>query len=324
MPQDLHAGAYRYLLPSPQTDVSQWSTVIGVLRVHKIKPKETLLDIARLYGLGFNEISLLYPDWDPWIPPEGKKIIIPTKWILPETRRQGIVINIPEMRLYHFFPKIKMVKTYPVGIGVVDWKTPLGTFKVADLQTDPTWIIPKSLREEYGLAKIPPGPENPLGKYWIGLSIKGYGLHGTNFPWGVGRLVSHGCIRLYPEHIIRLFNEVKVGTPVEIVYQPVKVGFNHGEIYIEVHPDVYGLAPDLMNNAKNALKKFGLWDYISYVGLKDALEQKKGIPVRIGKLTKGGDMVRTRGIFRLPEVGEIEARIHPRKTFEGGVNDAKK
>ena len=140
------------------------------------------------------------------------------------------MINLPEMRLYRFFPRIGAVKTYPVGIGGQHGKTPEGTCWVVDRRVDPTWVVPASLKEKYDVPMIPPGPENPLGRYWLGLSRKGYGIHGTDFPWCVGRAVSNGCIRLYPEHIEQLFGKPPVGIWVEIVYEPVKVGFRRGEI----------------------------------------------------------------------------------------------
>jgi len=263
LPTPAHGGGFSYRLPTPDSDPGTWRTVVGVMRYHTVAPKETLLDIARKYGLGFNELRILYPRMDPWIPERGTQLTIPTRWVLPPTRLEGIVINLPELRLYRFFPRIHMVKTYPIGIGDQGWETPEGTYRIVDRKEDPTWVIPPSLRPKYGAARIPPGPRNPLGKYWLGISLDGYGIHGTNFPWGVGRLVSHGCIRLYPEHIVQLFQEVEVGTPVEIIYEPVKIGFERGRIYIEVHPDPYGKRSNLEEETKIRLQKMGLWGYIS-------------------------------------------------------------
>ena len=234
------AGAFEYRLPDQRTSPGTWNTVVGFMQVHTVGRNETLLDIARLHGLGFNEIQLLHPRTDPWIPEPGSDVAVPTQWVLPPTRHQGIVINLPEMRLYCFFPRIHAVKTYPVGIGDLATPTPEGTYWVAERSVDPTWVIPTSLREKYGVLMIPPGPENPLGKYWLGLSQKGYGIHGTNFAWCVGRSVSNGCIRLYPEHIEPLFQETPTGTWVEIIYEPVKIGVRQGQIFVEVHPDLYG------------------------------------------------------------------------------------
>jgi len=282
------AGAFKYRFSSPGEDPGIEETVVGYIRTHTVTPKETLLDIARDYGLGFNEIQMLYPRIDPWIPEPGRRLSIPTKWILPRTKYQGVVINLPELRLYRFFQRIEMVKTYPVGLGDIGWETPEGIYRVVDRQVHPTWVIPPSLREKYKITNVPPGSNNPLGKYWIGLSRKGYGIHGTNFPWGVGRLVSHGCIRLYPEHIAQLFQEVPVFTPVEIIYEPVKLGVKNGEIFLEVHPDLYGKIADMEEYTQNRIQELGLYDFISKDKVKEALQQENGVPVHVGTIEKGG------------------------------------
>lgn len=229
-------------------------TVIGSITYHIVEKGETLLDIARAYGLGFNEMQLLYPTMDPWIPPTGKKLIIPTMWILPSVRNDGIVLNIPEFRLY-FFSKDHTVQTYPVGIGDEGWETPVGTYRIGEKRVKPTWYIPPSLREKYGRSVMPPGPDNPLGDYMMKLAGTSYGIHGTHMPWGVGRLVSHGCIRSYPEHIEVLFPQVKIGTRVDIIYEPIKWGVRKGRIFVEVHPDIYKRIPDFMSYAHQRLKQ---------------------------------------------------------------------
>ncbi len=264
-------------------------TVIGVAQHHIVVPKETLSDIVRNYGLGYNELSLLYPKMDPWLPSPGQNLVIPTQWILPSTKLFGLVINLPEFRLYHFIPKTKMVSTYPVGIGDVGWETPVAASHIIYRQVDPTWLVPKSLRAKYGATTIPPGPNNPLGKYWLGLSLSGYGIHGTNAPWGIGKRVSHGCIRLYPEHIALLFENVSVNTPVEIIYEPVKIGFQDQNIFIEVHPDIYNRIPDIQAQTFRRLHELGIFSNVSVSLVKDALEKQNGLPVRVGFLKKGGD-----------------------------------
>ncbi len=284
-----YAGGFRYRFSSPGDDLGIKETVVGCIRIHTVTPKETLLDIARDYELGINEIQILYPQIDPWIPEPGLRLSIPTEWILPPTKYQGVLINLPELRLYRFFPRIGMVKTYPVGVGDMGWETPEGVYRVVNRKVHPTWVIPPFLRKKYNTTIIPPGPNNPLGKYWIGLSRKGYGIHGTNFPWGVGRLVSHGCIRLYPEHIAQLFQEVPVFTPVEIIYEPVKFGVKNGEIFLEVHPDLYGKIGDMEEYTRKRMQELGLFDYISMDDVKEALQQENGVPVRVGCIEKGGD-----------------------------------
>jgi L,D-transpeptidase ErfK/SrfK len=150
-------------------------------------------------------------------------------------------------------------------------------------------LVPKSLRAKYGATTIPPGPKNPLGKYWLGLSLSGYGIHGTNAPWGIGKRVSHGCIRLYPEHIALLFENVSVNTPVEIIYEPVKIGFRDQNIFIEVHPDIYNRIPDMQAQTFRRLHELGIFSNVSVSLVKDALEKQNGLPVRVGFLKKGGD-----------------------------------
>ncbi len=285
LPSTLGAsGAYPYRMPEGEGIDREALTVIGAMRTYRIGQKDTMLDIARAFDLGYQELMLLHPEIDPWLPPVGKDIVIPTFWVLPLYRGEGIVINVPELRLYLYMPRIGLVKTYPIGIGVEDWPTPFGRFRVLEKEVNPTWDIPPSLREKYGgLTSIPPGPGNPLGRYWIRLSNTVYGIHGTNSPWGIGRLVSHGCIRLYPEDIEKLFPLVKVGTPVLILYEPVKYGFREGRIYVEVHPDIYRRIPDLVAYGLDRAISLGLMERIDLLLLLKALKEKKGVPLDVTK-----------------------------------------
>ena len=277
-------GAYPFRLPNPKLLLDpQADTVIGLLGEYTIQKKDTFLDVARDNDLGFNEMEALYPKIDPWVPPVGMKVLIPSQWILPPSKKFGLVINVPEMRLYYFLKSIQMVRTYPVGIGDEGWFTPEGIGWITDKRKNPTWHIPKSLQEKYQRKIIPPGPENPLGDYWLGLSFPSYGIHGTNFPWAVGRLVTHGCIRLYPEDILKLFPLVPVKTPVELIYQPVKVGFKKGRIFMEVHPDIYQKIPDLTQNGLEKIKFLGLSEKVDQDLVLKTLEEKTGVPVDITK-----------------------------------------
>jgi L,D-transpeptidase ErfK/SrfK len=231
--QSFAKGAYPYRFPEKKTGIDpSANTVIGAFQDYVTTKEDTLLDVARNFDLGYNEMVLDYPKIDPWITPAGEKLSIPTEWVLPPVHNKGIVINVPELRLYLFFDDIHMVKTYPIGIGILDSPTPLGKFTIIEKTKNPTWNIPAELQEEYGRKSMPPGPDNPLGAYRLRLSNFDVGIHGTNIPWGVGRLVSHGCIRLYPEDIEELFNIVKVGTPVEIIYEPIKIGFKEGHVFV--------------------------------------------------------------------------------------------
>ena len=284
-----YAGSYKYSKITFKESSLPLMTVVGFFRNHVVLEKETLLDIARDYDLGFNEIDLLYPDMDPWIPEKGKRLLIPVRWVLPSTKHEEVVVNIPEMRLYRFFKKYKMVKTYPVGIGMQGFETPITEGRVNDLEVNPVWTSPPSFWNDYGKKVVQPGPDNPLGKYWIGLSAKHLGIHGTYFPWGIGRQVSRGCIRLYPEDISQLFKEVGNGTHVEIIYEPVKVGVEDHKIYLEVHPDVYNRIFDMFRYTEDILVNRGVREQVDINKVFKCVREKNGVPFPVGTIAEGGD-----------------------------------
>jgi L,D-transpeptidase ErfK/SrfK len=214
------------------------SDVIGSVEHYRIVGDETLLQVARQYGLGFVEFMAANPGVDPWLPGIGTDVVVPDMHVLPDAPRRGIVINLTEMRLYLFSARGDVVGTWPIGIGQQGGMTPLGTTLVVRKELNPTWIPPASIREEKPElpAAVPPGPDNPLGDRALYLGWPRFLIHGTNKPWGVGRRVSHGCIRLYPEHIVELYRRVPVGTPVTVVDQPVKLGWRGGALYLQIHP----------------------------------------------------------------------------------------
>jgi len=230
------------------TDPKQ--NVVGEDRRIQTVYEDTLYDLARQYSLGSEELIRVNPGIDPWIPGADKTVFIPGRHILPPAPRQGIVINIAEHRLY-YYPKPKRhqpqtVISYPVSIGKMDWRTPLGVTEVIAKQKDPWWSPTKSVRDEHAKdgdilpARVPPGPDNPLGTRALRLGAgKGtYLIHGTNNPIAVGLAVTHGCIRMYPEDVEALFPLVPVGTKVRIVNEPVKVAWVGGELLLEAHPPV--------------------------------------------------------------------------------------
>jgi len=223
------AGPYNIHLPaSPQGVDPQALTVVGAIQHHRIKKGDDLLDLARHYGLGYSELGVLYRHWDPFLPPVDAEMTIPTLWIVPNNHGNQIIVNTGEMRLYYFINNNTQVYTFPIGMGVLDFRTPQGKFRVIEKKVNPAWHIPKALQAKYGMAVMPPGGENPMGDFKLTLSWGDYGIHGTAMPLGVGRLVSHGCTRMYPEHIKKLFPLVPVGTSVEYVYEPAKIGFRQG------------------------------------------------------------------------------------------------
>lgn len=257
-------------------------TLIGFPQEHVIQAKETLLDVARQYDLGFNEISDLYPHLDPWIPPRGTKLVIPSQWVLPEESiGDGILINAAEMRLYYREKGSNRIMTFPIGIGDKGAETQEGVYSIQIKTVNPTWFIPPSLRYKYGAASIPPGPNNPLGDFWMGLGGSHYGIHGTDIPWSVGRLVTHGCIRMYPEDIAVLFKAVPVGTMVKIIYEPVKLTCFMDRIFVEVHKDIYGRVGDLMSYGYALLHTRNLVQYVEPQKFQRALKCRNGLPLDV-------------------------------------------
>lgn len=255
--------------------------LIGKIRQHRIRKKETLLDIARQYDLGFNEIQELYPKMDLWLPPTGTVLHIPSRWILPEGARGQIVVNIAELRLYYFSPTGKQVSTFPVGVGERTRPTPEGTFTIKGKIAHPTWFVPPSLRHKYDFSSLPPGPDNPLGAFWLGLNHDHIGIHGTDFPWSIGWAATHGCIRLYPEDIKRLFHIVQPGTPVKIIYAPVKIGVQNHRVFVEVHRDIYNRIENFEQYGFNLLQEKKMVRRVDLEKYRQVLERQNGIPVDV-------------------------------------------
>jgi L,D-transpeptidase ErfK/SrfK len=213
--------------------------VIGRMRVHVACQGDTLIDLARQYNLGFTELVAINREIDPWIPPNGADIVLPTQHILPDGPRKGLVLNISDQRLYYYPPDGGAIESYPVGTGREAWSTPRGETKIVRKKFLPSWYPPKSIRKEDPTLPrvVRPGPDNPLGRHAMYLGWNGYLIHGTNRPYGVGRRVSHGCIRLYPEDIAQLFPRVRAGLPVAVVAQEAKIGMKDGMLLLEIHPN---------------------------------------------------------------------------------------
>ena len=262
-------------------------TVIGSAFYVKTRQQDTLLDIGRHNGLGYDDMSEANPDIDMWVPGADKEVLVPTRYVLPDAPHQGLVLNLAEKRLYYFPENVKgVVQTYPISIGREGWGTPVGSFHISSKIKDPTWTPPASIRKEHAEAGdplpavVPAGPDNPLGQYAMRLSAPSYLIHGTNKPWGLGMQVSHGCIRMYPEDIANLFPEVKVNTSVTIVRQPYKLGWLGDELYLEVHatddkaPDVSTLVPGSIANAEGVV--------VDWEAVRRARDEKAGLPLLVG------------------------------------------
>jgi len=223
--------------------LAEGQDVMGAPGIVQSNYEDTLLDIGRRYGLGYEEIRRANPTVDVWLPGGGTTIHLPTQFVMPQASRVGLVINIAEYRMYFFstLDDQTQVASFPISIGRMDWGTPLGRSSIVKKVVKPSWYPPASIREEWAAdgrvleSRVPPGPDNPLGDYAMRLSIPGYLIHGTNRPAGVGMRVTHGCIRMFPEDIERLFPAVPVNTPVQIVNQPYKLGWFGEDLYLEVH-----------------------------------------------------------------------------------------
>lgn len=285
------AASLAFLVSSPMSiscsaaEYRRDGAVIGRRAACLVKADESLLEIARRYDLGYTEITAANPGVDPFVPDPGSRIVLPTEWILPEVPiREGIVINIAEMRLFVFSQDgSKTVASFPIGIGDQGRDTPLGTFSVIEKISNPPWYVPESIRKEDPSlpAVVPPGPDNPMGSHALRLSNKTVLIHGTNRPWGIGTRSSHGCIRLYQEDIARLFGMVGRGTGVTIVNQPVKVAARRDRVYLEVRD--YGDGRNLYREALKVLEAKDVTSKVDLEKVRKASRERKGLLVDVSK-----------------------------------------
>ena len=295
--------------------VAKEDDVIGRLAVIRLQKGDTLPDIARHFSLGINTVSAANPGIDIWVPETGRRILLPVSFILPDTPRKGIVINLAAMRLFYFKTDGNRlaVSTYPVGIGTTERPTPMGRMYVTRKKLRPTWYVPASIAEDHRKkgdplpAKVPPGPLNPLGEHALYLSKSGYLVHGTNKPASVGLRATNGCIRLYPEDIQRLFENTPVKTRVKIVNQPYLIGRRDGIVYMEVHTPFEESGTTELKKAYAKLrtleKKSG--QVLDWKKVKEAVAEARGIPVPISVIRKGSEK----------KVAEIIKLKHPDKLY---------
>lgn len=293
-------------VPTHKFELAPGQDVIGALQITTSTRDDTLSDIARRFNVGYEEIVRANPKVDPWLPGEGTQIVVPSQFIIPNAPREGLVINVPQMRLF-YFPQVKkgepqVVYTHPIGIGRVGWATPMGVTKVVRRTKDPTWRPTPSIIKEHRengeelKSVIGPGPDNPLGRYAFYLGWPTYMIHGTNKPAGVGLRSSHGCIRLYPEDIELLYSMMPVGTKVRVVNEPFVFGFQNDKLYLQAF-DVLeddtrdwkkaqkklvskSLGADIQKELKKRNEEVS-WDLVAAVG-----HDPRGIPLVI---STGGD-----------------------------------
>lgn len=269
------------------------SQVIGEMTEHTVVSGDTMVEIARTFGVGFIELRAANSEMDPWNLTENDKLIVPTAHIVPYVLDTGITINLGDFRLYYVSQEGK-IYSWPIGIGRAGYETPMGLSKVVEKRRRPVWHPTKRQREVNPDLpfEVPPGPDNPLGDYAIRVGWEGYAIHGTNKPDGIGRRVSGGCIRMYPEHIVELFDLVKINDEVFITDQEIKFGWRNDVLFMEAHPsasradqveETGKFAPYEPQDALAlALEVAGLQlDQVNWHAIDTALLERKGIPVRV-------------------------------------------
>jgi L,D-transpeptidase ErfK/SrfK len=287
----LGLGATATSSPGPQP--LQLPGVVGTPQTAYVQAGDTLLDIAYAHRLGFDPVARLNPGVNVWIPEAGTPVQLPTSLIVPDVPRRGLLLNLPEMRLYDF-TRPGDPEVFAIAIGSPDWPTPLGLFSVGEKRIYPYWYVPESIQQERPELPpvVPPGEDNPLGTRWLGLAGTGkssYGIHGTHNRWAIGRMATHGCVRLYNDVAERLYERIALGTPVRIIYERVKLGQRDGELFVEVHPDLYGRDPDPLPRLRVDLMVLGLIgaldaEALDLAQLQEIVTQARGVPVRIASL----------------------------------------
>jgi L,D-transpeptidase ErfK/SrfK len=288
-----------------QFPIAKDSRIVGGLAAITVQAGDTLPDIARHFGLGYNDITIANPAISAWTPESGARMLLPSRFILPDAPRKGIVLNLANLRLFYYPPKQPdTVLTYPVGVGRDGWNTPLGQTTIVAKAVKPTWTVPESVRREHAAKGdplpnvVPPGPDNPLGEYALRLGFSSYLIHGTNKPYGVGMQVSHGCVRLYPEDIDVLFKKTSVGTPVRIVHQPYMTAWDGDMLYLEAHEPLQKWAGQKKQQQKSLLQQLR------------KIAAEKGATVdweKVGRILQRADGIPTPILANNPELPELAA-----------------
>lgn len=284
---DARADAHGDAPPLAPTDAAAVGLTGGRF-VYEVVPGDHLTGIGARFGVavpvlarenGLPVTARLRP---------GQTLRIDNRHLAPAGLDEGILINIPQRMLFHFSGG-RLRAGWPVALGRPSWPTPTGAFRVATLQRDKPWIVPPSIQEEMRLegkpvlTRVEPGPDNPLGRHWIGLSLPGYGIHGTNAPSSIYGFRSHGCIRLHPDDVADLFDHVEIGTPGRFVYETVLFGrAPDGTILVEISPDPYRRSPASVERVRALAEREGLSDRVDWGKVRDAVRAQDGIAREVG------------------------------------------
>ncbi len=291
--------------------------MVGSLAAIETRENDVLPDIARHFGLGYNDISIANSSVSPWKQEPGSRVFLPLQFILPDSPHKGMALNLANMRLF-FYPKKQpgKVYTYPVGIGRQGWNTPMGQTSIVAKDANPSWTVPESIHREHAekgdsLPKVvSSGPDNPLGLYAMRLGFPGYLIHGTNKPYGIGMQISHGCVQLYPEDIEVLFKKATVGMPVRIIHQPYLTAWHQNMLYLEAHEPLSKWANDKPNLKKQVIKQL------------HEVSAKKGVAVdwdKVERILQRSDGIPTPILAQSPDVAELSANAvqlaHPEQFY---------
>jgi L,D-transpeptidase ErfK/SrfK len=324
-PDKLESVAVPEALPKADTlavhefQLDDGQAMIGRLAAVNTRENDTLSDIARHFGLGYNDISIANPGIAPWTPAPNSRVLLPSQFILPDAPRKGIILNLANMRLF-YYPNEHKVFTYPVGIGREGWNTPMGLTSIVAKKANPSWVVPDSIHHEHAqkgdsLPKVvTSGPDNPLGLYAMRLGFPRYLIHGTNKPYGIGMQISHGCVQLYPEDIEVLFKKASVGMPVRIVHQPYLTAWHENMLYLEANEPLSKWAGDKSRLRKQLLKQLRQ----AAAGKKAAIDWKK-----VDRVLSRADGVPMPILARSPDEAAITANAveleHPRQLYKQPV-----
>ena len=256
--------------------------IVGGEFIYTVQPGDSLTSIGARFGVDVRVLA----EGNELVAPDrllvGQTLKIDNRHIVPPVHGSEIVINVPQRMLFRF-EQDQVSCACPIAGGKPSWRTPLGNFGIVLKEENPTWDVPASIQEEMRrsgkpvLTHVPPSPQNPLGEYWIGLSLSGIGIHGTNAPSSIYNLVTHGCIRLHPDNIRNLFPKVDVGMRGRIIYEPVLVAIVGDSIFLEVHPDSYKIGSDPLRKVLNTARSEGFLEVLDLPLVKEVIQKREGI-----------------------------------------------
>lgn len=268
--------------------------LVGGRFAYRAEPGDSLTRVSARFGIDVTPLAELNHLSPRALLAVGQQLEVENRHIVPDHDGDGIWINIPQRYLF-FIRGGTLALAFPVGLGRPSWPTPVGSFEIGSRERDKTWVVPKSIQEEMRRngreppEKVPPGPENPLGPYWLGLRGIACGIHGTIAPASVYRFRSHGCVRARNEDAARLYDAVRLGEPVRIVYRPVLLAhLPNGEIWLEAHRDVYRRGGMPMSKVEALARDHGIAASIDWDRAREVLQAREGMALRVGTTNPDG------------------------------------